>query len=239
MNKIYFESIDSTNNYLKNNYKNLENYTFVSAGFQTNGKGRNERTWKSENGENLLFSLLLLDKQLFEHYKELSIVTAYSIIKELEKLGIKNLKIKWPNDIYVNDKKICGILLESVSTNEIDCLIVGVGLNVNQNSFNDEYRIEPTSIIKEINRKTDVNVFKENIYKALNNNIEAIKCGKDFYSLIKEYDYLTDKLATCEIKNNSKEVKIIGIQRDYSLLVNDNNKFINLFSGEVNNIKTK
>ena len=118
MNKLHLNKIDSTNNYLKQNYKNLEDYTFVSADLQTNGKGRNEREWKSENGKNLLFSLLLLDKPLFKLYKDISIITAYSIIEALSKIGIKGLSLKWPNDVYVNGKKICGILLESISEDE-------------------------------------------------------------------------------------------------------------------------
>ena len=239
MNKIHFESIDSTNNYLKQNYKNLENYTFVSADFQTNGKGRNKRIWKSENGENLLFSLLLLDKQLFDHYKELSIITAYSIIKELEKLGIDNLKIKWPNDIYVGDKKICGILLESISVNDIECMIIGVGLNVNQKNFDADYRIPPTSIYNESHVFQDLKIIKDNIYNNLINNIEAIKTNRDFYSDIKQYDYLINKSISYKFDSTVKEVKVIGIQKDYSLLVDDGSKLINLSSGEVEQVSIK
>lgn len=239
MNKIHLDSVDSTNSYLKKHYKELDNYTFVSANYQTNGKGRNDRDWKSENGKNLLFSLLLLDKQLISHYKELSIITAYSIIKELEKLNIKDLSIKWPNDVYVKDKKICGILLESVSVNDIECLVIGVGLNVNQENFNGEYRIIPTSIIKELNQFQDIEALKENIYKTLINNIEAVKFNKDLYSEIKKYDYLMNKEIKYEIENSYERAKVIGIQKDYSLLVDNGSKLINLFSGEVEHISTK
>ena len=239
MNKIHFDSIDSTNNYLIQNYKKLDDYTFVSANFQTCGKGRNKRTWKSENGENLLFSLLLLDKQLLDHYKELSIIAAYSIIKELEKLGINNLKIKWPNDIYVNDKKICGILLESIYTDKMECLIIGVGLNVNQKIFNDEYRVEPTSIINEINSKQDINSLKDIIFNAVVKDIEEVKNRKNFFHLIEGYDYLKGKTISFEENNIEKIVQVKGIQEDYSLLVNDNGKLIYLYSGEVNSINIK
>lgn len=239
MNKLHLNKIDSTNNYLKQNYKNLENYSFVSADLQTNGKGRNEREWKSENGKNILFSLLLLDKQLFNHYKELSIITAYSIIEVLEKMGLKKLSIKWPNDIYVNDKKLCGILLESISINEIECLIIGVGLNVNQKSFEGEYRIEPTSIIKEIKKEQNIEELKDNIYESLIRNIESIKEGKSFYDLVEKYDYLKNKEVTCEVDKTEKQVKVIGIQKDYSLLIDNEGKLINIYSGEIDSIKVK
>ena len=60
--------------------------------------------------------------------------------------GLSNISIKWPNDVYVDDKKICGILLEAVSKQEIECLIVGISINVNQKNFEEEYAITPTSI---------------------------------------------------------------------------------------------
>lgn len=239
MNKLHLNKIDSTNNYLKQNYKNLKDYTFVSTNLQTNGKGRNEREWKSENGKNLLFSLLLLDKPLFKHYKEISIITAYSIIEVLSRLGVKGISLKWPNDVYVNGKKICGILLESVSEDEMKCLIIGVGINVNQTIFEGEYRVEPTSILKETNNKQDIGKIKEDIYTTLVTNINSLKEGKNFYSLITKYDYLKDKEVSLEIENNNKEAKVKGIQEDYSLLVEINGQLINVYAGEVNLIKVK
>lgn len=238
MNQLHFESIDSTNNYLKQHYKELKNFTFVSADYQTNGKGRNEREWKSENGKNLLFSLLLLDKQLFNHYKELSIITAYSIIKVLENIGIKDLKIKWPNDVYANNKKIAGILLESVSTGDIECIIVGIGINVNQNIFDGEYRVEPTSIYEQIKKECDIEKLKENIYKTLINNIESLKTNNNIFHLIESYDYLKGKEAYAQINNSKEKINIIGIQEDLSLLIEYNNKLININSGEIENINT-
>ena len=239
MNKLHLNKIDSTNNYLKQNYKNLENYSFVSVDLQTNGKGRNSRKWKSENGKNLLFSLLLLDKQLFNHFKEISVITAYSIIEALSKIGIKGLSLKWPNDVYVNGKKICGILLESVSEDEMQCLIIGVGLNVNQTLFEGEYRVEPTSILNETNVKQDIEKIKEDIYITLLSNINSLKDGKNFYHLITKYDYLKDREVSLEIENVYKEAKVKGIQEDYSLLIESDGKLVNVYTGEVDLIKIK
>ena len=123
---IDFEAIDSTNTYLKHNHNNLEDFTFVSAKYQSKGRGRGSRVWKSENGTNLLFSLLIKEESLINKFKEISIISAYSLIQVLEeKYHIPDLSIKWPNDIYYRDSKICGILLEAVSSSSIDCLIVG------------------------------------------------------------------------------------------------------------------
>lgn len=233
MNKIHLSSIDSTNHYLKENYEKLDNYTFVSTDEQTNGRGRNSRVWKSENGKNLLFSLLILDKKLIEDFKEISILSAYSIIQVLEKLGINNLSIKWPNDIYYKDKKICGILLEAVTKSKMECLIVGVGLNVNQKEFNDEYLTIPTSIMNVTNKEIDINQLKEDIYNQLINNLEAKKNNKDFYEEISKYDYLKNKEAYALIENNKTRIKVIGINKDYSLNIEYENKVQDIETGEI------
>ena len=187
MNKIHFNSIDSTNEYLKQNYKILEDLTFVSADYQTKGRGSNNREWESENSKNLLFSFLLLDKSLFQRHEEVSLVTALSIIQVLEKKGIKELKIKLPNDVYVKDKKICGTLLESTTLGEMQCLIIGVGLNVNQDTFNGEYRATPTSLYKETRTITNINELKEEAYNVILKNIELVKNRHDFKPLLSNY----------------------------------------------------
>ena len=233
MNKIHLSSIDSTNTYLKENYEKLDNYTFVSTDEQTNGRGRNSRVWKSENGKNLLFSLLILDKKLIEDFKEISILSAYSIIQVLEKIGINNLNIKWPNDIYYKDKKICGILLEAVTKSKMECLVVGVGLNVNQKEFNDEYLTTPTSIMNVTNKEIDINQLKEDIYNQLINNLEAKKNNKDFYEEISKYDYLKNKEAYALIENNKTRIKVIGINKDYSLNIEYENKVQDIETGEI------
>ena len=81
---IDFEAIDSTNTYLKHNHNNLEDFTFVSAKYQSKGRGRGSRVWKSENGTNLLFSLLIKEESLINKFKDISIISAYSLIQVLE-----------------------------------------------------------------------------------------------------------------------------------------------------------
>lgn len=233
MNKIHLSSVDSTNTYLKANYQKLNNYTFVSTDIQSSGRGRNNRIWKSENGKNLLFSLLILDEELMKHYKAISVITAYSLIQTLESYHVNNLSIKWPNDIFVNDHKICGILLESIIKDKMECLIIGVGLNVNQKNFNDEFLINPTSLSKELNKDIDIEELKDKIYFQLIFNLNKLKDGYDYYPLIKKYDYLKGKKAYAFIKDEKTEVEIVGINNDYSLSINNNGSIDNVESGEI------
>lgn len=187
MKTIHFETIDSTNTYLKENYEKLDNFTFVSADFQSAGRGRNNRNWKSEKGENLLFSLLIKDKALIDKFSSLSVISAFSIIKAL---NLEHLSIKWPNDIYYKDSKLCGILLEAVTRNEIECLIIGIGLNVNQREFVGEYKRTPTSLYQITNQSQDIRFLKDKIFNQIYSDFMKVKEGYDFYNDIKEYDYL-------------------------------------------------
>lgn len=230
MKTIHFETIDSTNTYLKENYEKLDNFTFVSADFQSAGRGRNNRNWKSEKGENLLFSLLIKDKALIDKFSSLSVISAFSIIKAL---NLEHLSIKWPNDIYYKDCKLCGILLEAVTRNEIECLIIGIGLNVNQREFVGEYKRTPTSLYQITNQTQDMKIIKDKIFNQLYNDFMKVKEGYDFYNDIKEYDYLKDREVYAEINNEVKQIKVIGIDSDYSLKVLKDNETYNLSSGEV------
>lgn len=230
MKTIHFETIDSTNTYLKENYEKLDNFTFVSADFQSAGRGRNNRNWKSEKGENLLFSLLIKDKALIDKFSCLSVISAFSIIKAL---NLEHLSIKWPNDIYYKDSKLCGILLEAVTRNEIECLIIGIGLNVNQREFVGEYKRTPTSLYQITNQSQDIRLLKDKIFNQIYSDFMKVKEGYDFYNDIKEYDYLKDRKVYAEINNEVQQIKVIGIDSDYSLKVLKDNKIYNLSSGEI------
>lgn len=233
MKLIHFDVIDSTNAFLKGNYHNYQNLTFVSADEQTAGKGRENKRWSSEKKKNLLFSVLVKDRKLVEKYKTLSIICGYSILEVLKEYGLNNLSIKWPNDVYVDNKKICGILLEAVSKQEMECLIIGVGVNVNQKKFKEEYTILPTSIRNQLNRCINLKKFKSDIYSKLVYNFKLVEQDYDFYSQIKKYDYLKNKEVFALVSNEKKLVKVLGINSDYSLGVIAENKKIDLEAGQI------
>ncbi len=230
MKTIHFETIDSTNTYLKQNYKDLDNFTFVSADFQSAGRGRNNRNWKSEKGENLLFSLLIKDESLIKEFKSLSIISALSVI---EAIDLPDLSIKWPNDVYYKDNKLVGILLEGVSTDKIECLIIGIGINVNQKEFIGDYKREPTSLCKILNKDINIETLKEKVYKQIESNFKLVKNNYDFYKKIVKLDYLKNKEVYAEINNELCNIKVLGINKDYSLKVKKDNDILNLQSGEI------
>lgn len=155
---IWLDSVDSTNDEAKRRISGLDNLSVLSALSQTKGRGQGDHLWISETGSNLLFSIILkysspadsvqsplLSVQAHDQIV-ISQITALAVVDLLAVHGIE-AKIKWPNDIYVGDKKICGILIEhSVRGKWLTSSIIGIGLNINQRNF-DVSLPNPTSMV--------------------------------------------------------------------------------------------
>jgi len=164
---IEFEEIDSTNLYLKRNYHSLPNYTIIKAKYQTMGHGQFGRVWESNYNENLLFSLLLKNDLPFV-VKDANPVFVSAILALLDELGI-DATYKYPNDIYVLDKKIAGILIETKFTGtNVDYVIVGVGLNVNQVTFNTP---NANSLKNILGTNFDIDLIFKKLLKHLSNSV--------------------------------------------------------------------
>ncbi len=128
-----FDTLDSTNTYVKKHYDVLDNYSVITARVQTAGRGRLERKFISDDG-GLYFSLLLKDTHL-QYLANLTQLMALSVCKTLQEMGADAF-IKWPNDVYADGKKICGMLSEAVADlHGPQALIIGVGVNVLQENL--------------------------------------------------------------------------------------------------------
>ena len=140
MNIIKLDAIDSTNNYLKKIILNegINDYTVVTAKFQTQGKGQLGTEWESEHSKNLICSIYKKEINIkVQDQFVISALVSLALIKTLRKVNLSNMHIKWPNDIMSDNKKICGILIENiVKENYIKDTVIGIGLNVNQTIFN-------------------------------------------------------------------------------------------------------
>ena len=136
---IKLDAIDSTNLFLKTlaAQESCENFTVVSTELQKEGRGQRGAVWASEAGKNLTFSVLYNQKTDFiSSLFTLNILVAISVVEALKSVSKLNFKIKWPNDILAENKKIGGILIENTikNQNEIQS-VIGIGLNVNQENF--------------------------------------------------------------------------------------------------------
>ena len=234
MQKLHFIELDSTNDYLKNNYESLINLTFVSADYQIKGRGRNERKWFSSKGENLLFSILIKENITLKEPGLYSIYCIVEIAKYLEKIGLKNVLIKWPNDIYVNDKKILGVLSEGKYLgSDLLYVIVGIGLNVNQQYLNEQLNRPFTSIYNELNHPIDIEILKDEIFPLLEKLLLNINdYQKETNSYLSNHNYLKNKEVYAFLNNEKKLIKVIDIV-DGKLLAKVDNELILINSGEI------
>lgn len=153
-----FDSIDSTNKLGKTYAESgATDGTLLISKIQTLGKGRFDRAWSSPNG-GLWFSIILKPNSAPINASKVPIIAAASINKALKKFNIET-KIKWPNDILLNGKKLGGILTEmSCELDTINHIILGIGLNINipKDHFNDELKVKATSLLNEYKKEFSI-----------------------------------------------------------------------------------
>lgn len=164
---LSFESLDSTNDYIKSNLDAYDDGTVVVASYQTQGRGQFERTWESQPGMNLLCSIL------FKNQLDplcLSEITVRAIRQTLADYGVSSW-FKNPNDIYADEYKIAGILIETKYTLGVrTSVVLGIGLNVNQQYFE---TTTATSILLQTGKGLDRLDVLERLLCHLENELET------------------------------------------------------------------
>lgn len=178
---VYADELASTNTFLmdkQNGYNN--NGMVVLAEKQIKGRGRKDRIWYSAPESNLTFSILLVkDRLLFNNINFINFAASLSVAVSIENLYQLKTQLKWPNDVLINSKKTSGILIESSSQgSKIERVVVGIGINVNQNSFQGVFNYPPTSIRNEIGRSVEREKFLAEILNNFEFYLEQIKLNK-------------------------------------------------------------
>lgn len=148
----HYEVLDSTNEQAKRLAKEgAADATLLWTDVQTNGKGRRGRVWETSAGEAVCMSLLLRPEFSPQWASMLTLVMGLSVVQALEKEFAVKTQIKWPNDVVLNQKKLSGILTEmELCENEIDYIVIGVGINTNQTGFAQELKDKATSLCLEL-----------------------------------------------------------------------------------------
>ena len=173
---IYIQQLDSTNSFLLNSKEFKTTGTVVLAEEQTNGRGRKGREWQSQPEHNLTLSILLR-KIDGKKVNILNLGASLAVAQSIENLFQLKPALKWPNDVLISGRKVSGILLQSTSKgSDLDRVVIGMGINVNQSNFPGKYLIEPTSIRREFKHK----VSRERLLSEILNQFEEI------YNLVEE-----------------------------------------------------
>ena len=153
------ESVGSTNDYLKTRgAEGCKSGTVVAAREQKSGKGRLGRTWQSKKDENIAFSFLLRPRIAPSEAAGITPLAGLAVCKALRELTGLDCKIKWPNDVIVGRKKLCGILTEmSAEFDAVEYIVTGIGVNVDQTDFPPEIAEKATSLLLETGTRFDKN----------------------------------------------------------------------------------
>ena len=189
-NKFFlFDSLDSTNACGKTLADaGIEEGAVVLTDFQTAGRGRNGRSWTSDAGQNLLFSVVLRPTFPKEQATFLTFFSAISIVRALEAELKTPLECKWPNDVLLNGKKFCGILLEnSFQQDKMAYSVVGIGVNVNQKEFSEDLKDRATSLCFEQKQKFDRKRLFQKILSEMDKLYESVRAG-DFQAVMEDWN---------------------------------------------------
>jgi BirA family transcriptional regulator, biotin operon repressor / biotin---[acetyl-CoA-carboxylase] ligase len=213
-NSLFVEQTQSTNTLLWEMLRKerLAEGFVVYTDFQTAGKGQIGNSWESEAGENLLFSIVLYPQRIpMDQLFLISQLVSLGIKKALDKY-VDGITVKWPNDIYWNDKKMVGILIEnSLRANNVRT-VVGIGLNVNQKEFvsNAPNPVSLRQIVgKSINRRLLLKDICQNILELYNElNVESIR--SEYAKML----YRKDGFYSYKAGNEIFQAKIISVQHD-------------------------
>ena len=226
----YFDSIENTNQFLSNRpFSN--NTELCVARQQTHGKGQYGRTWQSQKDGSILFSIRRSFSQEC-NLNGLSLVVGLAIIKALEgELSVSGMTIKWPNDIYYDNKKLAGILLENQTYPSNQLVVIGVGVNyaLNEDMVCETPWIDLTGVTKTLPDIKNLTTSIINHILILTERFE-LKSFADFQMDWERYDMLKGKQISFEREGNSITAEVLGVSSKGALKVFAQNKVEELYS---------
>ena len=231
---IKLDTINSTNSYLRELaiHQDVDNFTVVSAKHQSEGKGQIDKKWITEPNKNLTFSILIKEKYQIQHKKYINIAVSLALHDWFTQKKIKNLSIKWPNDIMAGSKKLSGILIETmIRGSKIYHTVIGIGINVNQQQFSSDIK-SASSLSLESNKTFDLDLLLLEILPIIQNRIQDFLNGK-FKELDKAYSKLLYRKDTpsdfVDNQGNRFVGSITGISQDGNLLISTENGSVREF----------
>lgn len=226
-NFLILNSVDSTNKYAMGFIREglAVHGNAIFSYEQTHGKGRMGKVWKAEKGKNIMLSIIL-SPQILTIYQQfnLSVAVSLACIDVFKKYAGDETKIKWPNDIFWNDRKAGGILIENViKENTWQWAVVGIGLNINQTNFDVESVFKPVSLKQISGKEYDVVELAKELHQNVLTRFSALE-KNSFEQMLEEYNqYLfgLDKKVKLKKNNAVFETTIKGVSEQGQLITAD------------------
>jgi BirA family biotin operon repressor/biotin-[acetyl-CoA-carboxylase] ligase len=190
---------------------------------QTAGRGRREREWISPLDAGLYFSIVLRPKMEQKHWPLLTLMASLSVHDALLEACSLETDIKWPNDVYAGERKLCGILAETVESDAGRAVIIGIGINLNDRAFPEELKTVATSVEAESGREVDRERLIESLVASLLKKYEALQGPGGARLILGEWSarssYAVDKPVRVELSDEIIEGVTRGLEPDGALRV--------------------
>ncbi|MCB2204198.1 biotin--[acetyl-CoA-carboxylase] ligase [bacterium] len=248
--RIHFESTDSTNAEAKRRIREglkpdaadvhragCVEGTVITADHQTSGRGRFDRQWEDMAGQSVLASYILYPRRAPEEWGGLPLLAGLAVQRALSPLLPGGVQLKWPNDVLVDGKKICGILVESGMLGNQPWAVAGIGINVLQREFPGSYRYPPTSLLLERGQLTETG----EVLQAVSMELGALydrwqNEGSSF--VIEEWKTHAQHMLPADIvlhqDGADRDVRAIGLAPSGALIVlNEKGEHEEVYAGDV------
>jgi len=236
---VYFQELNSTNDFAKElAVRGAREGTIVVAETQTMGKGRFKRKWISpENG--LWFSIVLKPNAPLKHAQKLTLLASVAVAKTINRLYGLEAQIKWPNDVLINQKKVCGMLTESrIKGEKVDFAILGIGINANFNveSIPRHLREEATTLKEELGKEIKREILLCELLAEIESHYELFR-RRRFEEILEYWRRLAGFLGSnVEVKSDEETVEgqAIDIDDDGALIIRlKDETFVTVTSGDI------
>jgi len=230
---LRFDSIDSTNlEAIRQAKAGAPEGVCIVAREQTQGRGRLDRSWQSPKDAGLYFSIVLRPQLETSAWPLITLMAALAVSDALMKACKLRVDIKWPNDICVNDRKLCGILAETVETETGPAAIVGIGINLSADSLPAKLREVATSVEEITRGRSDSDLVLQELVKTISERYDFLHSPGGVEHMIREWcansSYAMGRRVSVSISGDAFEGTTCGLESDGALRVETNDGKIRL-----------
>lgn len=226
---IILNTVDSTNQYIMDNIQYVRSGDVVVTEYQTLGRGRFGKVWVAPFGKNICLSIYWRFNSTPTMMVAFSLMISSVVAKTLKNLGVSHIQIKWPNDLYVNERKLAGVLIEMITRkNDVTHLIIGIGINLSACMHEElKHKINNNWIsLEDIGIILDRNILIAQLINMLRQQLQDVECYglASFVTCWKNFDYLYKKsvILFTETSNITDGIAM-GINERGALLVEQSN----------------